>query len=76
MRAVAGQGQGALLTRAILCPDRNRRRGLRCYLHGGSHLGCHQGCLGDIPRRGGGCQEGLPDVGRENPPLTEAGELF
>ena len=25
---------------------------------------------------GWGCQEGLPDVGRENPPLTEAGGLF
>lgn len=66
--AVAGQGPGALLTRAILCPDRSKGRGLHCYPQRGSHLGCHQGCLGDIPRRGQ-CEEGLPDVGRENPPL-------
>lgn len=73
--AVAGQGPGDLLTRAILCPDRSKGRGLHCYPQRGSHLGCHQGCLGDIPRRGQS-EGGLPDVGKESPPLIAVGRLF
>lgn len=74
MRLVAGQG--ALLTRTILCPDRSRRRVLRCYPHQGSHRGCHQGCLGDIPRRWGGHGEGLPDVGRQKSRDINTGYCF
>ena len=73
--AVAGQGPGDLLTRAILCPDRSKGWGLHCYPQQGSHLGCHQGYLGDIPRRGRS-EEGLPDVGKESPPLIAVGRLF
>lgn len=47
-------GARGLADRAIasFCPDRSKGRGLHCYPQWGSHLGCHQGCLGDISRRG------------------------
>lgn len=70
--AVAGQGQGALLTRAILCPDRAGGGGFTVTSTRAAIWDATKGAWVPLPG-GGGCEEGLPDVGRESPPLRAEG---
>ena len=73
MRLVAGQGQGALLTHAILCPDKRRRR--VCIAPTYTRVviwDAIKGAWVTFPG-GGGYEKGLPDVGRDDLPLIPAG---
>lgn len=63
------QGQGALLTRAILCPDRSRRR--VCIAATYTRVAIKSAWV-TFPE-GGGHKEGFPDVGRDKPPLIPTG---
>lgn len=73
MRRVAGQGQGALLTLAIPCPDRSGRRVRTAATYTRAAIwDAIKGGWVTLPG-GGGCEEGLPDVGRHDPPLILAG---
>lgn len=67
------QGQGALLTRAIPCPDRSRRRVCIAATYTGAAIwDAIKSAWVTFPE-GGGSKEGLPDVGRDKPPLILTG---
>lgn len=66
-------GAGSFADACHSLPRQKQEEGVhRCYLHRGSHLGCYRECPGDIPGRWGD-KKGLPDVGRDKPPLMPTG---
>lgn len=73
----SGAGAGSFADACHSLPRQEREEGVHCcYLHQGSHLGCHQGCLGDIPRRWGIRGGASRCWERESPSDTSKGYCF
>lgn len=76
MRRVAGQGQGALLTLAILCPDRSGRRVCTAATYTRAAIwDAVKGGWVTLPG-GGGLRKGLPMLGGMIPSDTSRGYCF